>query len=304
MDVLAQIIVGASLGELLLGKKTGALGVLWGVVVAVIPTLAQVAVSAFSVGDDVVLHQNVCHSLPFAGLCALVMGRCLARLNPKAHVPWRTWGFLGLWILLGVILVQCFTVDGAPLFWPFHDYRLVLGSILIIDPLYMMPMLAGLLMALYFHRASCERQVANILGFSLTIIYVGCTLINQWQVYTVFETSLRNQGHGHYERLFVYPVSFNNVGWIGMAEDSQGVWVGYYYARDRSQPVTFQHLGKDHGILVTLLEESAYRRLLGLFGGSHGWREPAGVLLEQDNPSAVKRRLMLSEPQQDMAGPS
>jgi len=46
MDVLAQSILGASLGELLLGKKIGALGVLWGAVVAVVPTLAQVAIGA------------------------------------------------------------------------------------------------------------------------------------------------------------------------------------------------------------------------------------------------------------------
>jgi len=302
MDVLAQIILGACLGELLLGKKIGALGVLWGAVVAAVPTLAQVTISAFPVRDDFVFHPDVCHSLIFAGLGAPVLGRWLARLNPNAHLPWRTWGLWGLWVLLGVILLQCFTVDGAPLFWPFNDYRLVLGSILIIDPLYTMPMLAGLLMALYFHRASCERQVANILGFLLSTLYVGVTLINQWQVYTVFETSLRNQGHSNYERLFVYPVSVNNVGWIGMAEDAQGVWVGYYYTKDRRQPVTFQHLGGDHAIVVTLLEESAYRRLLGLFGGPHGWHEPAGVLLDQDNTSTVKTRLMPFEPRQDSAG--
>jgi inner membrane protein len=302
MDVLVQIILGACLGELFLGKKIGALGALWGVVVAVVPSLAQVAVAAFPVGDHIVFHQDIGHSLLFAGLGAPLLGRCLTGLNPNAHLSWRAWSLWALWVLLGVTLLQCFTVDGAPLFWPFNDYRLVLGAILIIDPLYAIPMLVGLLTALYFHRTSCERQVANILGFLLSTLYVGFTLINQWQVYTLFEASLRNQGHGYYERLFVYPVSVNNVGWIGMAEDAQGVWVGYYYADNRNQPVTFQHLGKDHTLLVTLLEGAAYRRLFGLFGGFHGGREPAGVLLEQDNPSAVKKHLMLIEPRQDIAG--
>jgi inner membrane protein len=205
----------------------------------------------------------------------------LARLNHSRRQTWVQWSGLVFWAMLGALMLQCFTIDGAPLFEPFSNHRVVLGSFIIVDPLYAMPLLAGLLVALYLARGSRERAFASLAGMGFSMLYLIVTLFNQWQVHSVFQHSLQTQGHD-YQQLFIYPMAFNNVRWLGMAEDDRGVWVGYYSTQDDFEYVAFQHVDKNERLIAELMEETAAQRLLGLFGARHAPSETPGVITDDE----------------------
>ena len=74
MDSLTQIVLGAAVGEAVLGKKIGNRAMLWGAIAGTIPDL-DVFVRYFT--DPITateMHRGFSHSLVFAVLMAPILG--------------------------------------------------------------------------------------------------------------------------------------------------------------------------------------------------------------------------------------
>lgn len=82
MDSLTQVVLGAAVGEAVLGKKVGNRAMLWGAVAGTIPDL-DVFLRLFT--DPITateLHRGISHSLLFSLLVAPLLG-FLVRKRPK-----------------------------------------------------------------------------------------------------------------------------------------------------------------------------------------------------------------------------
>jgi len=75
------------------------------------------------------------------------------------------------WGLFTHPLLDAHTTWGTQLFWPF-DLRLAYKNIFVIDPLYTLPFLIFLILALRLKRTDPKRKKYNQLGLIISSIYL------------------------------------------------------------------------------------------------------------------------------------
>lgn len=103
MDSLTQIVLGAAVGEVVLGKKVGNRALLWGAVGGTIPDLD--VLSAFVVSDinELAYHRGFSHSIVFAVLGAYVFGWLVDKIYKSAYhqyIAMAGWFAIPLGIML------------------------------------------------------------------------------------------------------------------------------------------------------------------------------------------------------------
>ena len=148
MDPLTQGVLGAALPQASVSGRhavsAGILGFLAGVA-------ADLDVLIRSSTDPLLFleyHRQFTHSLifiPFGGLiCALVLHAIIGR--HRGLLFRQTWLFCSLGYATHALLDAC-TTYGTMLFWPFSDVRIAWNTISIIDPLFTIPILIGVLLS-------------------------------------------------------------------------------------------------------------------------------------------------------------
>jgi inner membrane protein len=281
MDSLTQLTLGAAVGELVLGNKVGRKAAIWGGFVGTLPDLDVLADPFLNEIQALSFHRGISHSLVFTVLASPVLGWMISRIHRSSQVTWRAWSQLVFWCLLTHITLDCFTTYGTQIFQPFSDYRVIVGSIFIIDPLYTIPLLTGLVVALWVKRTSQLHRVANYLGIGLSSLYLLLTFANKLYVEEMFKDALQAQGYD-YQQLFTYPTAFNNLLWIGLAANSEGVWVGHYSLFDAKPDINFRYVLRHGELLDKLADDPVVQRLRWFSNELYTVSEKGGVLYFND----------------------
>ena len=74
MDSLSQLVLGAAVGEAVLGRKLGNRAVFWGALGGTIPDLDVLSAPFLSELGELTFHRGISHSLFFSVLFALLLG--------------------------------------------------------------------------------------------------------------------------------------------------------------------------------------------------------------------------------------
>lgn len=281
MDSVSQLAVGAAVGEVVLGNKVGNRALLWGAVVGTIPDLDVVFYPLMDEVSRLGWHRGISHSLLFNCALAPALGWVLYRLNGR-RASQKHWTILSLACLLSAVLLDCFTVYGTQVFRPFSDYQVGFNNISIIDPLFTMPLLLVLVVALFLRRFPFARRLIVFTGLALSTIYMAATIVIKFHAESVVEESLARQGVS-YERLMTTPTLFNSVLWRATAEVSDGYYVGYYSLFDTRSEIDFRHISRNENLLAGIRDSRAVKQLLWF---SDGWftvrRTNGGSLMFSD----------------------
>ena len=88
MDSLSQIVLGAAVGEVVLGRRIGNRAMIWGAVAGTIPDMDVLGKYFLSELDNLGFHRGISHSLLFSVLGALVFGWLTNRLYRSPHHAW------------------------------------------------------------------------------------------------------------------------------------------------------------------------------------------------------------------------
>ena len=80
MDSLSQIVLGAAVGEVVLGRRIGNRAMVWGAVAGTIPDMDVLGKYFLSELDNLAFHRGISHSLLFCVLGALGFGWVTDRL--------------------------------------------------------------------------------------------------------------------------------------------------------------------------------------------------------------------------------
>ena len=88
MDSLTQIVLGAAVGEVVLGKKIGNRAMVWGAVGGTIPDLDVLGGLFLSNIDNVAFHRGFSHSILFCILGAFVFGWLAYQLYQSSFHRW------------------------------------------------------------------------------------------------------------------------------------------------------------------------------------------------------------------------
>ena len=260
MDTVTQITLGAAVGEATAGREAGAKAPLWGAFFGLLPDLDVLANPFLSEIQALTFHRSATHSLVFIAGVTLIAALGLRRYYPDSSVSVGRWaGLVGLALATHVGL-DCLTTYGTQIFWPFSNYPVIYGTIFIIDPLYTIPLAAGLLVSLRWSPTARARRWANYTGLALSSAYLLVTVVNKQYVDRVFAENLASKQPSS-ERFFTTPTPFNNLLWRAIAESDDGFYIGTYSLLDPDRSVDFRYVPKQHGLLKDAHDTSIVQRL-------------------------------------------
>lgn len=251
MDSLSQLVLGAAVGEAVLGKKLGNRAILWGAIGGTIPDLDVLSGFFLSELGELTFHRGISHSLLFSVLFALLLGWLIHRFNkPTSLVTRMEWQIMLFFAFFTHVILDCFTVYGTQVFAPFSSYRVSWGSVAVVDPLYTIPLLLSLVITGFMIRTKRSRRIVNYLGLALSTLYLLFTVYNKGRVHKIFENEFKAQNI-EVIRMMTSPTIFNNILWSCTAETNDAYYVGLYSFYD-TVPVQFSRIEKQHTLIQNI----------------------------------------------------
>ena len=243
MDSLTQIVLGASVAEACLGKKVGNRAPLWGAILGTLPDLDVLGGIFQTEYESILSHRGFSHSLVFCLLAAPVCGWLIQRLYKEKWGTMKEWSILALWVIGTHILLDCFTPWGTQVFWPISNYRVAFNNISVADPMYTLPFILCVVVALFHRRTNIKRQYWNRAGLIISSLYMALTIVNKATVDNIVATQLHKEGISTL-RFSTYPVILNNVLWTVVVEGPTQYYLGYYSLLDDDPHIGFRPLSK------------------------------------------------------------
>lgn len=248
MDTVTQITLGAAVGEAVFGQKVGNRAPFWGAIFGVVPDLDVLASPFVNEVQALAIHRGITHSLFFCLLAAPLFGWLLSRYYRKENTSWKGWTLLVFWVLLTHIFIDACTSYGTQVLQPFSNYSLSLNSIFIIDPFFTLPLMAGILTALFFHRNSIHRKWANRIGLILSTLYLLTGFGIKTHVNSVLEQNFENR-QIHPRKYMTTPAPFSIFLWTGYAVEGDSIHAGLYSIFDDDQKISLHSLPQNKSLL-------------------------------------------------------
>jgi inner membrane protein len=310
MDSLTQIVLGAAVGEVVLGRKLGNRAVLWGGIAGTIPDLDVLMKPLYDAVTNIEVHRGLTHSLLFWVLGALVFGYFVFK-NEKAtlsaltvsvfgiltisssnfwvwiivpmlilgllYLIWkvpiktkasqRDWTMLFFWGFSTHALLDACTTWGTKLLWPF-DYKFAFNNIFVADPLYTLPFLVLLIMAMFRKRGTDRRAKMNRIALYVSSGYMALTFVLKANAAYQFSSALEAQKI-EYLDLDTKPSPLNTVLWYALVESEDSFYTGYYSIFD-SQEIHFNPpIHKGHELLKDIEDLECIQQLNRIAGKWH-----------------------------------
>jgi len=227
MDSITQAVLGGTIGEAILGKKLGNKGAVLGAIVATIPDLDILLHLFFDKFEMLSIHRGYSHSIVFSILGAFFIAFIMSRFKWSEDVSYRRFWIFSWLALFTHILLDAFTAYGTQLFLPFSDQRVGLDSINVVDPVYTLPLLTGLIASLFVYKKKPGKQIYNYLGITISTLYLLGTLGIKNHVIHYFQQELTEQNISS-RSLLTMPVGVASINWYGVAKTDKGIYMHKY----------------------------------------------------------------------------
>lgn len=278
MDSLTQAVLGACVVEAALGKKLGNRAVGWGVFFGTLPDLDVVPMRWMDPVDALEWHRGLSHGIPMWFLGALVGGGLLWRIHRLHGVRFAeaAWAVFLAWSTH--VLIDVFTVYGTQIFEPFSKTRFATNNMFIIDPLFTMPMLLGLLVLLFFGRGSKARRTANAAGLGLACAYAGWSFAAKALAERGFAASMAEHGI-RVERWMTSPMLATTVFWRALVWDGEVYWIAYTNVLRPENGTGWTRVEPGHEHLRGIEGDRAVAQLRWFSGGYYAVRRIEGGAL-------------------------
>ena len=309
MDSLTQIVLGAAVGELVLGKKVGNKAMLYGAIAGTIPDLDVLSRSFMSDLSANEVHRGVTHSLlfclvmaPFLGMwvkkhtasflslftvlltlvfvqgvdsvaetvvwwaaAAVVVFLIFRRNRVDDGTSVANWSWLFWWSLVTHPLLDCHTTWGTQFFWPL-PLKFAFNNIFVADPLYTLPFLIFLIVAMCFKRNDPRRWRYNQLGLYVSSGYMVLTLFSKYIAHSSVKESLIRQ-EIDFETISTRPTPLNTVLWTVSVDAGDRYLLAYHSHLDTKPEVAFVPIQKNHHLLNKWADHKKVKRLKHLAQG-------------------------------------
>ena len=275
MDSLTQAALGAAVGEAVLGRKLGYRASIIGAIGGTIPDL-DILVSPFlSQLNRLSWHRGYSHSLLACLLLSVFLYLMSRRWKWMKGVNkfdiWLAW-FLTLFTH---VLLDSLTSYGTQLLLPFSDWRVSWDCINIVDPVYTVPILLGLIATHWWRRKGRIARWPNDIGLILSSIYLVFTLSHKEIIENHFYKSLKEQKIP-VDELLTVPVKVGNIVWYGVAKSDGELHIGRYNSLEKN-PIRFHAFPiNDH--LLNDVDSKIISRLTWFSKGFYTVAEQNGTL--------------------------
>lgn len=278
MDSLTQALLGASIGEVTLGRKVGRKAIGWGAFAGTLPDLDILAYPFLSPVGELYFHRGPTHALLFAPLVAPILGWLVWRFyqsrgSPDADAGWRGWTTLFFWALFTHPLLDTLTVYGTQLFRPFSNLPAAVPALFIIDPAYSLPLFAAVVACLFLSDRRRRQRVAWV-GLGLSTLYVAWALGVKAHVGGVVERNLATQGI-EAEAVLTAPAPLQTLLWNVIVDVDDAFLVGTYGLLDADDRIDFRRIEQQAARLDPYRDTEAVEALLWFSRGYYVMRDTA-----------------------------
>jgi inner membrane protein len=260
MDSLTHIVLGAAIGEAVLGKKIGRHAMLWGAIADTIPDFDVFAAPCFSSAQQLMVHRGITHSFLFVLCISPLLGWLLSKWYKNAALNWKSWTWLFFLGLFSHILLDSLTAYGTGWFEPFSSYRVSFNTIFVADVFYTVPFLIFVLVALIAKNGSPRRIKWNKTGLIISTLYLIFTIVNKWHVHDKMQESFTKE-HIPTSDFVTTPTPLNNFLWMAYTPDSTGYWFGYYSIFDKTNTIDYFHVNKNDSLLIPYADNKSVKIL-------------------------------------------
>ncbi len=265
MDSLSQIVLGAAVGNQVLGKKLGNKAILYGAIIGTMPDLDVLYGKFLDPLTATDIHRGFSHSVLFFLFLSPILGWIIKKLDHKKGVNFREATLFSYLILQTHALLDLFTTWGTQLFWPLET-RYSLQSIFVIDPLYTLPFLVFLFLSMKKKKDDPKRMFWNRTGLMVSTSYLFFTLFVQSIVTHKFEKQLE-QNNITYQEIVVKPSPFNIILWTTNVKVDNGYYIGDYSFFD-TKPIQFQFIPTQKELIENIEDAAVIQQLKRI---SEGW---------------------------------
>jgi len=252
MDSLTQLTFGAACGEAVLGQKVGRKALVWGAVLATLPDL-DVFIPLGGPVNDFVYHRGFSHSLIILGLLAPLLGWLISTVHSDTKRLYPQWVLLSFLVLEASVLLDLLTIYGTQIFWPFDTTPKAVPVLFIIDPLFTLPILLGVLAALLLTRYRRLGHRLNTVGLVLSLAYLIWALGAGEFVKRQVTEKLAHQ-EVTYSQFISSPAPFTTLLWRVVGIDKDRYFETYYSLFDRETPLFIDFYPRNM-VLMTGIEE-------------------------------------------------
>ncbi len=249
MDSVTHIVLGAAIGEALLGKKIGRKAALIGAIAKSIPDFDLFYTGLSDPRMYMCYHRGHTHSLIWEFLYAIPLAFIFYKLF-KNKVSYAKWFLLFIVCLWGHSLLDTCTVYGTRLFLPFTNNAFSWNNLSIVDLLFTAPMLLMMIAALIFRNDGNIRKYLTRSTLIYCFLYLGFTFMNKAVANHIVSKSLEQNNIPH-TTYFTAPTILNNILWYGMAANDSTLSVGEFTMLQKDSPIQWLRFKRNNYLLDT-----------------------------------------------------
>ena len=268
MDSLTQITLGACVAAACVPPGQRRKAALLGAALGTVPDL-DVFLDYGGPVANFTMHRGFSHSLLVLAPIGALLWLALRSFWPPVREAPQRWFAAIFLALLTHPLLDAHTAYGTQLFWPSGSTPVSWATIFIIDPLYTLPLLAGMI-AVLIRPVSQVSGRWLMVGLVWSMLYLGWSWFAQTLVAANARQSLHAQGVAE-ARLFVSPAPLTTLLWRVVARTQQGYYEGLDSVVANDGPIEFTFYPSEDRILAAALPHvPAAQRLQWFAGGFVG----------------------------------
>jgi inner membrane protein len=250
LDSLTQIALGAAVGEAVLGHRVGRKAALWGAILGTLPDL-DVLIPFGDPVADFTFHRSFSHSVFMLALLTPLMVWLIRKIHPADAHHRKGWYALVYLVFLTHVLLDSCTIYGTQIFWPLTEYPMTWGSIFIIDPLYTLPLIAGVVAVAVARRNPIRGYRFNLAMLTLSTLYLGWSFGAKFHAQDVAREALARQGI-EYRQVLALAGPFNTILWRVLVMTPAGYAEGWYSLLDSDPDIDFTFHSSEQELLLGL----------------------------------------------------
>jgi len=258
MDSVTQAVLGASIAGVCAPRGHRRKALVLGAFLGTLPDL-DVFIDFGDAVRNYTYHRGFSHSLFVLVPLAAVLWLGLRRWwEPVRAAPGR-WFTAILLALVTHPLLDAHTAYGTQLWWPLSTPPTSWATLFIIDPVFTLPLLVGVVAA-FIKPAARGSAMALLGGLAISTSYIGWS----WFAKTTVEHNARQALAGsalHDAPMFSVPAPFNTLLWRIVVMTEDGYLEGFDSLVANDGPVRFEHYRSDTRSLAAAADIWAVKRL-------------------------------------------
>lgn len=237
MDSVTHVVLGAALGEVVLGKKLGYKAALIGALADTVPDFD--VFGNFFTNDEILklqIHRSYSHAAFTHIFLAIPLAWITWRMFKKKEISYGRWYLLWILGLTTHGLLDCCTTYGTQYLLPFTHMLVGFNNISVVDIFFTLPFMVFVIACQFMRKDNPLRVKTAWAGLSYAMVYIALTFANKYYMHQHFEKELARQNI-RYEHLYTTPTLFNNFLWSAIAETDDSTWLGQYTIFQKSGEV-------------------------------------------------------------------